>query len=73
MPRFSFGGNLKILALYILGAQNIKDHLSSIKSLDLVAIQSSTTNLRKSENLKMIKESRWPNFFAGPQNLDRGT
>ena len=41
--------------VYVLGAQNVKDHVSSIKSLDLVAIQSSASILRKSENLKIPK------------------
>ena len=35
----------------------LKDQLSSIKSLDLVAIQSSTTILRKSENpVEVVQE-----------------
>ena len=38
--------------VFILGAQNVKDHVSSFKSLDLVAIQSSATILRKSEIYK---------------------
>ena len=41
--------------VYVLGAQNVKDQVSSIKSLDLVAIQSSASILRKSENPKIYK------------------
>ena len=41
--------------VYVLGAPNVKDQVSSIKSLDLAAIQSSAFILRKSENPKIYK------------------
>ena len=44
-----------IQIVYVLGAQNVKDQVSSIKSLDLVAIQTSASILRKSENPKIYK------------------
>jgi hypothetical protein len=37
-----------------------------------VVVQSSATNLTKSENPKCIKENRWTKFFEGPPKIDRG-
>ena len=53
----------------------LKDQLSSIKSLDLVAIQSSTTILRKSENpVEVVQEvaKSWP-AHVGPSSFKKMT
>ena len=59
--------------LYIWGTQNVKDVVFSFKTLDLVVVQSSATNLTNLENPKSIKGNRRPKFSDGPPKINLGT